>query len=206
MRRLCFRRGLSAAVLLTMTLSLALPASAADPLASGGFAEVLISAQDTDVPQTTLQLSLYERNKDGRFQAVDTLDFDTPVNRVTKDAEFHLIPQTAQVTLTVDYLTDLNGDGLYELLSSQEAPVCDVLTSSGVLTAASSGVSTTLTAGTTYTLTAASLLKRGQAAIQDRTASGSASHLSGMTGGQTAADSILYDHCELPLRPRQRGL
>ena len=159
MRRLCFRRGLSAAVLLTMTLSLALPASAADPLASGGFAEVLISAQDTDVPQTTLQLSLYERNKDGRFQAVDTLDFDTPVNRVTKDAEFHLIPQTAQVTLTVDYLTDLNGDGLYELLSSQEAPVCDVLTSSGVLTAASSGVSTTLTAGTTYTLTAASLLK-----------------------------------------------
>lgn len=119
-----------------MTLSLALPASAADPLASGGFAEVLISAQDTDVPQTTLQLSLYERNKDGRFQAVDTLDFDTPVNRVTKDAEFHLIPQTAQVTLTVDYLTDLNGDGLYELLSSQEAPVCDVLTSSGVLTAA----------------------------------------------------------------------
>ena len=121
MRRLCFRRGLSAAVLLTMTLSLALPASAADPLASGGFAEVLISAQDTDVPQTTLQLSLYERNKDGRFQAVDTLDFDTPVNRVTKDAEFHLIPQTAQVTLTVDYLTDLNGDGLYELLlSSQE--------------------------------------------------------------------------------------
>ena len=51
MRRLCFRRGLSAAVLLTMTLSLALPASAADPLASGGFAEVLISAQDTDVPR-----------------------------------------------------------------------------------------------------------------------------------------------------------
>ena len=121
MRRLCFRRGLSAAVLLTMTLSLALPASAADPLASGGFAEVLISAQDTDVPQTTLQLSLYERDKEGHFQAVDTLDFDTPVNRVTKDAEFHLIPQTSQVTLTVDYLTDLNGDGLYELLSSQEA-------------------------------------------------------------------------------------
>ena len=192
MRRLCFRRGLSAAVLLTMTLSLALPASAADPLASGGFAEVLISAQDTDVPQTTLQLSLYERDKEGHFQAVDTLDFDTPVNRVTKDAEFHLIPQTSQVTLTVDYLTDLNGDGLYELLSSQEAPVCDVLTSSGVLTAASSGVSTALTAGKTYTLTAGSLLKRGQAALQDRTASGSASHLSGMTGGQTAADSILY--------------
>ena len=70
--------------------------------------------------------------------------------------------------------------------------MCYVHTSSGVLTAASSGVSTALTAGKTYTLTAGSLLKRGQAALQDRTASGSASHLSGMTGGQTAADSILY--------------
>lgn len=168
---------------------------------------MLISAQDTDVPQTTLQLSLYERNKDGRFQAVDTLDFDTPVNRVTKDAEFHLIPQTAQVTLTVDYLTDLNGDGLYELLSSQEAPVCDVLTSSGVLTAASSGVSTTLTAGTTYTLTAASLLKRGQAAH-------SRPHRQRQRQPPLRHDRRpdrrrlhpLYDHCELPLRPRQRGL
>ncbi|MBS7219613.1 MAG: S-layer homology domain-containing protein, partial [Oscillospiraceae bacterium] len=190
--RPCFRRGLSAAILLTMTLSMTLPASAADPLASGGFAEVLISAQETDVPQSTLQLSLYQRDGGERFQAVDTLDFDTPVNRVTKDAEFHLIPQTSQVTVTVDYLTDLNGDGLYELLSSQESPVCDVLTPSGTLTAASSGVSTALTAGKTYTITASSLLKRGQAAIQDRTTSGSSSHLSGMTGGQTAADSILY--------------
>ena len=42
-----------------------------------------IRDRDTYVPQTTLQLSLYERNKDGRLQAVDTLDFDTPVNRVT---------------------------------------------------------------------------------------------------------------------------
>ena len=59
------------------------------------------------------------------------------------------------------------------------------------LTAASSGVSTALTTGKTYT-SPPSLLKRGQAAIQDRTTSGSASHLSGMTGGQTTADSILY--------------
>ena len=76
MRRLCFRRGLSAAVLLTMTLSLALPASAADPLASGGFAGGAHLRPGYRRPQTTLQLSLYERNKDGRFQAVDTLDFD----------------------------------------------------------------------------------------------------------------------------------
>lgn len=192
MRRLCFRRGLSAAVLLTMTLSLALPASAADPLASGGFAEVLISAQDTDVPQTTLQLSLYERDKEGHFQAVDTLDFDTPVNRVTKDAEFHLIPQTSQVTLTVDYLTDLNGDGVYELLSGQDRPVGDVLSADGTLTSASSGVSTQLTQGRTYSITGNALLARGQAAIQDRTTAGSVSYLADLSSTTSQADSILY--------------
>lgn len=186
------KRGLTAALILTLTLTLGVPALAADPLAGGGFAQVAISAKNSDSPTLDLDLALYRRNSSNAFTKVESMDYVTPVNRLTKDMTFNLTPQAKQVTLTVDYLTDLNGDGLYELLSSQEAPVCDVLTSSGVLTAASSGVSTALTAGKTYTLTAGSLLKRGQAALQDRTASGSASHLSGMTGGQTAADSILY--------------
>ena len=45
-----FQRGLSAAVASLLALTLVLPAAAADPLASGGFAKVLISAQETDFP------------------------------------------------------------------------------------------------------------------------------------------------------------
>ena len=133
-----WKRGLSAAAALALALTLALPASAADPLASGGFAEVLISAQETDIPEESLQLALYQRDSTGAFQYTETLDFTTPVNRVTKDVELHVTPNAQQVTLTVDYLTDLNGDGAYELLTGEDTPVWDVLTASGSLAAASS--------------------------------------------------------------------
>ena len=187
-----WKRGFSAAAALALALTLALPAAAADPLSSGGFAEVLISASETDIPQEELQLALYQRGDSGAFESGGTLELTTPVNRVTGDVELHLIPQTQQVTLSVDYLTDLNGDGTYELLNGQDTPAGDVLTPSGALTSASSGISTPLTSGVTYTLTANMLLERGRAAITDRTTSGSASYLSGLTASNTAPESVLY--------------
>ena len=187
-----WKRGLSAAAALALALTLALPASAADPLASGGFADVLISAQETDIPEESLQLALYQRDSTGAFQYTETLDFTTPVNRVTKDVELHVTPNAQQVTLTVDYLTDLNGDGAYELLTGEDTPVWDVLTASGSLAAASSGVSTALTTGRTYTISADDLLRRGTAAIQDRTTSGSTSYLSGLSASSTEPESVIY--------------
>ena len=187
-----WKRGLSAAAALALVLTMALPASAADPLSSGGFAQVLISAEDTDIPDESLQLALYQQSSSGTYQYQSNLDFTTPVNRVTKDVELHLTPQTQQVTLQVDYLTDLDGNGVYELLSGQTAPASDRLAASGALVASTSGVSTALTQGVTYTLTAETLLKQGCAAITDRTTSGSASYLSGLTITNTEPESILY--------------
>ena len=187
-----WKRGLSAAAALALALTLALPASAVDPLASGGFADVLISAQETDIPEESLQLALYQRDSTGAFQYTETLDFTTPVNRVTKDVELHVTPNAQQVTLTVDYLTDLNGDGAYELLTGEDTPVWDVLTASGSLAAASSGVSTDLTPGRTYTISADDLLRRGTAAIQDRTTSGSTSYLPGLSASSTEPESVIY--------------
>ena len=128
----------------------------------------------------------------GAFQYTETLDFTTPVNRVTQDVELHVTPNAQQVTLTVDYLTDLNGDGAYELLTGQDTPVWDVLTASGSLAAASSGVSTDLTPGRTYTISADDLLRRGTAAIQDRTTSGSTSYLPGLSASSTEPESVIY--------------
>ena len=187
-----WKRGLSAAAALALVLTMALPASAADPLSSGGFAQVLISAEDTDIPDESLQLALYQQSSSGTYQYQSNLDFTTPVNRVTKDVELHLTPQTQQVTLQVDYLTDLDGTGVYELLSGQTAPASDRLAASGALVASTSGVSTALTQGVTYTLTAETLLERGRAAITDRTTNGSASYLSGLTITNTEPESILY--------------
>lgn len=187
-----WKRGLSAAAALALVLTMALPASAADPLSSGGFAQVLISAEDTDIPDESLQLALYQQSSSGTYQYQSNLDFTTPVNRVTKDVELHLTPQTQQVTLQVDYLTDLDGNGVYELLSGQTAPASDRLAASGALVASTSGVSTALTQGVTYTLTAETLLERGRAAITDRTTNGSTSYLSGLTITNTEPESILY--------------
>ena len=187
-----WKRGLSATAALALVLTMALPASAADPLSSGGFAQVLISAEDTDIPDESLQLALYQQSSSGTYQYQSNLDFTTPVNRVTKDVELHLTPQTQQVTLQVDYLTDLDGNGVYELLSGQTAPASDRLAASGALVASTSGVSTALTQGVTYTLTAETLLERGRAAITDRTTNGSASYLSGLTITNTEPESILY--------------
>ena len=187
-----WKRRLSAVAALVLALTMAVPAAAADSLAAGGFAEVLISAQETDMPEESLHLALYQRGASGAFQQGDTLDFTTPVNRCTNDMQLHLTPQAQQVTLSVDYLTDLDGNGVYELLDGQSSPVYDVMVSSGALTSASSGVSTALTVGSTYTLTADTLLSRGEAAIRDRTTSGSASYLSGLTAVNTQPESIIY--------------
>lgn len=181
------KRGLAAALIAALTLTMGLPA-----LASGSFAQVLISAGDTDFPTLDLDLALYRRSNANAFTKVEDLDFITPVNRVTKDVRFHLTPETQQVTLTVDYLTDLNGDGVYELVSGEDNPVGDVLSSSGSLTSASSGVSTQLTQGHTYTVTGQMLLERGQAVLQDRTTPGSSSYLAGFSASTASADSILY--------------
>ena len=191
--RTFWKRALSAAAALVFALTAALPVSAADPLASGGFAEVMISAQATDVPQESLRLALYRRDSSGTFQQVDPLqDFTTPMNRVTKDVQLHLTPKAQGVSLQVDYLTDLNGDSIYELLDGQEQPTGDVLTADGTLAAAGSGVSSALSADRVYTLTAQQLLTRGEEEIAQRTTPGTATSLTGLVASNLAPESIVY--------------
>ena len=185
-----WKGGRAAAALLVLAAGLTLPAAAAP--ASGGSAQVLISAQETDIPQESLQLAIFRRDGSGAFQQADTLSFTTPVNRVTRDVQLHLTPQTDGTALTVDYLTDLNGDGVYELLDGGEEPVYDRLTANGSLASASSGIAPVLAAGSTYTLTADTLLDRGSAAVTDRASGGSVSYLPGLTVSNRAPESILY--------------
>ena len=52
------KRGLTAALILALTLTLGVPALAADPLASGGFVKVAISAKNSDSPTLDLDLAL----------------------------------------------------------------------------------------------------------------------------------------------------
>jgi len=121
--------GLLAAVMLTAA-SLFSGLAAEAP-----FAEFLLDASDIDKPNVDLSVDIYHRDESGQFQVVSNSKFSCTLNRTTTagDARFYIQPNTDGVWATVDYLTDVNGDGTYELLEDSSAPVWDVMDSQGSL-------------------------------------------------------------------------
>ncbi len=177
------RKGLGGAAALALTLSLAIPVWAADP-------QVTIYAGEHRGVQELLELDLYQRDGQDAFRFVERMELVTPVNRVTKDMEFQLIPAGVQTALTVNYLTDLDGDGVYELLSGEEEPVGDALSADGRLTPG--GTPEALTAGAVYRITGEALLQRGAAAIERRSAPGSDTYLSQVAADSAQTDEMVY--------------
>ena len=183
------RRWLRAAAALTLAAALSLPASAAP----GGddFASFLISAPHQDFPSVTLGVEIYRRDESGAFQSDDSVRYSCSINRVAGNAAFYIQPEIDGVWVEVDYLTDLNGDGTYEMLDGENTPASDSLTPEGTLVPWQ-GASSTLTAGQTYLLTAQALKARGQAVLQARNTAGSGQALPFQTASLPSADTILY--------------
>lgn len=161
------KRWTAAALALTLTLALApfispvLAVPAAEP-----FADFRIDAADMDVPDRTLSIDLYRRDESGSFSPAGAADaISCKVNRVTADAMFYIQPKADGVRAMVDYLTDVNGDGLYELLDGGGHPVWDTL---DPLNGLVQGGDASLADGQTYVLSAETLSQRFEAAAQDR--------------------------------------
>ena len=182
------KRWLALALGLTLTLSLALPIHAVESVADS-FASFLISADRSDFPEKTLQVDLYRRNSWGGFASDDSVRYSCQINRVAGPANFSIPPTPDGVWVEVDYLTDLNGDGAYEMLDGEGTPVCDSMTDTGTL-APWDGTRYYLTNGQMYTLTAQTLRERGQTVLQQRSVSGSQSL--GLGSYVPDADSLLY--------------
>ena len=105
------KRWLGLVLCLVMSISMMLPVSAVDPL-STGFASFLIHANTTDSPEVNLHIKLYRRGSSGLFLADDAVRYDCRVNRAAGDPAFYIQPKADGVWVEVDYLTDLNGDGM----------------------------------------------------------------------------------------------
>ena len=158
-----FRQWIAAAlaVVLAVSISPVLAVPAAEP-----FADFRIDALDMDVPDRTLSIDLYRRDESGNFSPVDAADaISCKVNRVTSDAMFYIQPKADGVRVTVDYLTDVNGDGLYELLDGGDRPVWDVLDPLNGLVRSGDA---SLASGQTYVLSAEALSQRFEATAQSR--------------------------------------
>ena len=78
------------------------------------FADFRFDASGMDQPQRDIQVNIYHRDESGRFQPASTSEYSCTLNRATGDASFFIQANAEGVWVSVDYLTDLDGDGVYE--------------------------------------------------------------------------------------------
>lgn len=163
-----FKKWTAAALALALAASISpvLAVPTTDPLA-----DFRIDASDMDVPDRTISIERYYRDESGSFlPESDATGYgntiNCKVNRVTGDATFYIHPKSDGVQVTVDYLTDVNGDGLYELLDGGDSPVWDAL---DPLNGLVRGGSSSLVSGRVYILYARTLSQQFEWAVQDRT-------------------------------------
>lgn len=182
------KRWLALGLSLALAVTLALPVHAVESVADS-FASFLISADRSDFPEKTIQVDLYRRGDSGSFAADDSVRYACQINRVAGEAVFYIQPKTDGVWVEVDYLTDLNGDGAYEMLDGEDTPVCDSMTDACELVPWD-GTDYPLVNGQVYTLSAQALRARGEEVLQERSVSGSQSL--GLGSYVPDADSLLY--------------
>ncbi len=151
-----WKRWTAAALTLSLVVSLSIAgALALSPAAP--FADFRIDAARMEAPDRALEIELYQQDKDGAFLHTDTRSEDCKINQVTGDATLYIQPNVEGVWVTVDYLTNLNGDDSYELLEGGNEPVWDSLTATGELVR---GGNEALDVGQTYILSAEALSAR----------------------------------------------
>lgn len=181
---------------LSLTLSLALTLCLAPAVQAAGeesFAEFLIDGEEIDAPQLPLKLDVYRRNQAGEFHPSVRLNYLCQVNRVAGNSSFYIDAKEDGVWLTVDYLTDLNQDEVYELPDGQDEPIYDVADSTGQLAFVKGEGRQKLSAGERFTLTSRSLAFRGRIATADRSNPGGRTYLSNATWEDSPdPDTILY--------------
>ena len=179
-----------AAAAITLSISSGLAAPETEP-----FADFRIDAADMDILDRTITVDLYRR-QDGAFQAADHVEYACRVNRVTEDASFYIQPSKDGVWASVDYLTDLDGDGSYELLDGGEDPVWDVLDLRGGLAPPSEGRDAPALANAqTYILSGETLAGRFRQAVQSRSTGSSLS----LDMGQEPVSRQEYPLCMVKL-------
>lgn len=176
---------------LALLLSAICPASAAP--AEEPFADIRIDAAAMDFPQQCVSVQVYETGEDGQLQLGDTIERECTLNRVTGDASFYIQPRTDGVWVTVDCLTDLDGDGVYELvdgggarslMAPQEGLVLQPAPAAAVLDLRSS-----------YVLEAQTLVQCGEGAAEALGASVSQAAEEPETGGGNLPLYMVTLHC-----------
>lgn len=159
---------LAAAVMTAVSVSYGLAVSEEVP-----FGELRIDASGMDKPERSISVDIYHRDEDGQFQLDSNSGYNCKLNRTTRDAGLFIQANTDGVWVSVDYLTDVNGDGVYEFLEDTADPVWDVMDTEGMLAPAQpGGEAPILAVDQPYILSPELLVYRSQQAALDRAADG----------------------------------
>lgn len=163
------KRWLNLSLAAALALTMGAPAWAAEGTQAP--ASISVTAKRTDRVSRELRLDVYHRDEGGMFREKIALNpYQTPVTRATGDAVLTIRTEGEGVQVTVDCLTDLDSDGVYELLNGDSAPVSCALSADGLSNAG--GSAPALAAGE-YTLTAKELEAAGEEARAARASGGS---------------------------------
>lgn len=164
-----FRRWM--AVILTVAMTAAASVSYSLP-SQNLFAEFHIDATDMDAPERTISVVRYTPDENGQLRPNDAEALVCKLNRVTGDANLFIQAMEENVWVTVDYLTDVNGDGVYELLEGEpDCPARDIMDAEGNLRPVQGEIPTLLTTQL-YILSPELLVQRSRQAVLDRGADG----------------------------------
>ena len=156
---------------LALVMTAVFPARAAEEEVP--FSDFRIDAGGMDFLEQQVSIHIYRQNEAGAFQVDDSVLHTCTLNRVTGDASFYIQPTVDGVWVTVDYLTDLNGDGTYELLDGDRT-IGWTMAPGTASTLQPAEETAPLAGGQTYILSAQTLVQCGQVAAQNRLAGGSA--------------------------------
>lgn len=192
---------LATAVMTAASVSYSFAASAEVP-----FGEFRIEASNKDNQEREISVDIYRRDDSGVFQADTKREYVCKLNRVTtratttSGADFFILAYLPDVWVSVDYLTDVNGDGVYELLDGADDPVWDLMDTQAdpqdILVQLQPGSSAaSLTVGQHYKLSPELLAYRYRQAVQDRVPGGSFP----LDVGQAASSRQTFPLCMVKL-------
>lgn len=147
------RKALNTCLVAALALTMTIPAFATQTRSDGELAQLLINATDMDAPEKDLSVAVYTADASGHYQPGQTVNFSAAVNRITQDALIYITPNVDHVYLQIDYLTDLNKDGVWELMDAEQG-----------------GMATT--ANNSYQISATGLMDEAFLAMVDRNMAG----------------------------------
>lgn len=139
------------------------------------FSDFRIDASDMAFIPQELSVQRYAQDDQGQLQKTELSQIDCTLNLVTGDASFYIQPKSGGVWVTVDYLTDLDGDEVYELIQDGSGDGDKLASTYSALEPASQAQF--LSQWESYVLSAGTLSQRSQTAVQSRSLAGSSNRL-----------------------------